>query len=259
MRRDQVASGDVLYTCNCGFVDMGHATPTGPAELWRKVRDEIHEADHRLNNNHTIEGHAAFVIGYYQGQGVKWFKVLAGHHYLIRRSLPEQRKKQVALAIFMEVSKTFEQMQADSWFERPRMSGFSIEDLMSNLIGFHVAVNGLKKDDAVRACGPVSVAASLAIFDKHIKGREAELKVHEFLQPQYFPCNDCRGQPRLPQVLSSLQPAGQNGDFIRLPTSLPFDHWFWGNAVDFDRFGRPQGQARAHTAPAARPTVRGRR
>lgn len=72
--------------------------------------------------------------------GIRAFQVVHGRLYSIRKGLTLTRKKEVALRIFMEVSLGFEAMQGSWPYSWVTDSGFSAEDLTSNLIGFYRAV-----------------------------------------------------------------------------------------------------------------------
>jgi hypothetical protein len=236
MRRDQVENGDVVYSCNCGFIDKGHANPGGARTLWNKILTERHEQDWLFHNDHTIEGAPSFVISYRQGMSKAGVRATEGGEFLIRRGLPEAQKRRVALAIFIEVSKQFEAMQGNWFFGRLTNSGFSPEDLMSNLIGFHRALDGHSMDHMERICGAVSRDASLAVYDDNLAGKD--VKVTEFLQPQFYACSECpRGSGQLPRLFSGLRPAGADGSWIRLPGTYA-EQWWDGRVLNFDRNGR---------------------
>lgn len=237
-KRSDIDSGRLVYTCNCGWVDTGHANPGGAKKLWEKILDERHEDDHRLNNHHTLLGRPCFVITYSQGMGNKTLQVVHAHRYLVRRGLSVQRKKEVALAIFIDISLGFEGMQANAFWSRFTDSGFSAEDLTSNLIGFHRAVEGTSLDQAMAPCGQVSREASYKVYDQHLSSGIGAHKVYEFFKPAFFPCEQCPSPGVFPAQFRNLRPAGQDGDYIRLPDSLPAEHWALGRALDFDQNAR---------------------
>lgn len=81
--------------------------------------------------------------------------------YWIKKGLSISERQAVALSIFMEVSLGFESIQEKySLFTN---SGYSEEDLVSNLIGFYVEVLGIHW---AAPCKPVSIKASQSIWDK---------------------------------------------------------------------------------------------
>lgn len=74
-------------------------------------------------------------------------------------------KKSVALAIFLDVSHAFESMQSRRPFRWVTDSGYSAEDLVSNLIGFYRAIN--PQVPYIQLCQPVSKDLALQIWDKY--------------------------------------------------------------------------------------------
>ena len=146
--------------------------------------------------------------------------------YLVRHGLGEFQKRSVALAIFMEVSLGFERMQGK--FPFGMVSGdssFSLEDLVSNLIGFYIAIGLVTKSQVLDSARPVSKSAALQIWDRD--GSVGSRKNWEFT-PQLSTntshddgrsCRDeCFGQPRsFPAFLSSITPATKGQLFIDFP------------------------------------------
>jgi hypothetical protein len=203
--RDEVESGILVYTCNCGWLDTGHANPTsyrpnvGADSLWKQITAEGGQRSQKTGEN-------GFKVTYTQEMS-KW-RVTAAEtrSYFVKRGLNVAQKEQVALAIFMEVSVGFETLQGSfpwSWVSsRSRDSSFSEEDLVSDLIGFYVAVRpGLKPKDL---CKTVSKEASLAVWDTY--GSVGSNKNHTF-SPAYHPCDECKGSARFPPAFQQIVPA----------------------------------------------------
>ncbi len=108
--RDEVESGILVYTCNCGWLDTGHANPTsyranvGADSLWRQMTSES-----GLRSQKT--GESGFKVTYTQDMS-KWHVTAAEtRSYFVKRGLSTAQKESVALAIFMEVSVGFETLQ----------------------------------------------------------------------------------------------------------------------------------------------------
>lgn len=126
----------------------------------------------------------------------------------------------------MEVSLGFERMQGSFPFGMITSdSSFSLEDLVSNLVGFYIAIGAVTKAQVLAAARPVSKTAALQIWDRD--GSVGSRKNREFV-PQLSTdtsydsgrsCNDaCIGQPRsFPAFLSSVQPATKGQLFINFP------------------------------------------
>lgn len=191
MRRSDVEEGRVVYTCNCGWFDVGHATQTdggptiGAIGLWNQIKSDpplpaVGQRDSLSARTvtPTMAGPEAeltpddgFVVETRQRSGLSpggvWV-VSQGVtlRYLVRRDLTRAERKSVALAIFMAISVHFEQLQFDAASQMVMHSGFSVEDLVSDLIGFYVAIGEVSPNDIGTLCGQVTREQSLAIFDQ---------------------------------------------------------------------------------------------
>ena len=85
---------------------MGHANPDGPdgaKNLWERVLKEKDEGGGQTG---------FFRITYKQMMGNKYVKIGTQKKYNIKNGISEDNKKSVALAIFLDVSNTFESMQS---------------------------------------------------------------------------------------------------------------------------------------------------
>ena len=127
--RDEVDQGRLVYTCECGWVDLGHANPTNARSLWYKLLGDsgLASADGLGYKVHFAES-AKFLR----------FNFTYSKSYWIRKKLSKATKESIALSIFKEVSVGFENLQTYA----PGLisdSGFSAEDLVSDLIGFYRA------------------------------------------------------------------------------------------------------------------------
>ena len=121
----------------------------------------------------------------------------------------------------MEVSLEFEDYQ-DFFPKYLTDSGFSQEDLVSNLIGFHIAVGSTTKAEVLAIAKPVSKETALAIWDRN--GSVGSNKNKGF-KPLYTPdtwaikttaCSDeCAGiVPRAPDFLEKIKPAKKGVLFV---------------------------------------------
>ena len=191
MRRKDVEEGRVVYTCNCGWFDVGHATQTdggptiGAIGLWNQIKSDPQlpgvgqrDALSARTTTPTMAGLEAelttdngFVVETRQRSGLSPGGVWVVSQgvtlkYLVRRDLTQAERKSVALAIFMAISVHFEQLQFDAMSQRVMHSGFSVEDLVSDLIGFYVAIGAVDPKDIGTLCGEVTREQSLLIFDQ---------------------------------------------------------------------------------------------
>jgi LysM domain-containing protein len=211
---DNVRSG-LVYTCLCGWIDLGHARPDNAAKLWKKIQTESGEGR---------TGGVWYRADFTESMSGWGLTVSETGSFAVRRGLSMKDKESVALAILLGVSHRFEKMQ-DSWPWKIRTdSGYSAEDLVSNLIGFYRAVRpGIPY---VSECGPVSKAAAQAIWNKF--GAVGTLK-NPFVGPFLFPCAECKSSPggpvsgALPPFLSLIQPAPEGGLYKRWDPSLVWE------------------------------------
>lgn len=238
----------LVYTCHLGWLDLGHMNPTstrahtGAAALWKEINAGGPDVRQMLigargpmvgprglaNAITTVkfpDGATGFMLTYTQDMGkrVLGTTVYTGvtRKYIVRHNLSPDEKKSVALAIFMEVSLEFENYQ--EFF--PRFitdSGFSQEDLVSNLISFHIAVGSITKAQVISMAKPVSKATALTIWDRN--GAVGSNKNRGF-KPMLSPdttaitdtacINECGGvTPRIPSFLEKVVPAKKGTLFM---------------------------------------------
>lgn len=237
----------LIYTCNAGWLDLGHLNPEssrpeiGAANLWRQVasesgtildprcapppplgglfgaiqyaltRPEVCDRDPRY---HFPDGQRGYLVHYRQDSASVPGKPGREGRYIIKHGLTIEQKKSVALAIFIEISLRFERLQLFAEKLGIAKSGFSQEDLVSDLIGFYIGIGEVSKLEAIRACHPVSAAAAYAIWDR--EGSVADHKNVSF-SPQFahqtgldttHGCQDeCARQPRrLPKIFTRIRP-----------------------------------------------------
>lgn len=247
--QDAISKGyGLVYTCNLGWLDLGHMDPkstqphTGASALWKEIGaggPDVRQCKGVHRDICTLPSMAnAFpavqfsddkstgfkltykqdmskrVLGMTTSSGVK-------REYIIRHNLTLSEKKSVALAIFMEVSLEFETHQ-EHFPNFITDSGFSQEDLVSNLIGFHIAVGTVTKAQVLALAKPVSKATALTIWDRY--GAVGSNKNRGF-KPMFSPdttmitdkacINECAGiVPRAPEFLSSITPAKKGQLFM---------------------------------------------
>jgi len=148
------------------------------------------------------------------------------HSYVVKHGLSLHQKQSVALAIFMNVSRQFEGKQRfRGLFDIITDSGFSQEDLVSNLIGFYIGLDLITKNDAMRRLHPVSRSTSERLWKTN--GSVGSNENHTF-EPQFIEtyneddikkvCEDeCMFQPKkLPAFFKKIRPATAGVHFLRL-------------------------------------------
>lgn len=263
------STGGLIYTRKCGWIDLGHAQPSGARRLYEKVCDNTQKksTEERLkylqnkdderrntyvnpiagreplptfnklsftsslqNNLDKIKkqlGEEYYVVPYKQQMncyadqlyrklphlwlGSKSFRGM----FAIKKDLNDMQKKAVALAIFMKVSLGFESMQQR--FEFVTDSGFSAEDLVSNLLGFYRAIN--QGINYIPLCEPVSQKEALYVWDTY--GAVGLNKNHVF-RPYLFPTSKDDKLTKhlgfLPEFLTEIKPAIEGELFVTITT-----------------------------------------
>ncbi|TXL71484.1 hypothetical protein FHP25_30110 [Vineibacter terrae] len=251
LRRD-IENGRLRYSCNCGWIDLGHANPRrggphiGAQSLWDEICREAQPAYRARKDPNPIErvgkdlwqdfrrhlppphrnllpdpgpgtwkdpyrlpnGQEGFLVTYRQEMSLH---IGRQRTYVVSRGLTIDQKKSVALAIFIEVTFLFEGLQAA--FPKlgiPMYSGFSAEDLVSNLLGFYVAVDGVNPHDLPRMCGQLGKEESYSMWDRRFYGYPWELIQNKRFIPKLMPNpgKPCDGQScRFPLRFSSIVPA----------------------------------------------------
>ncbi|WAK03329.1 hypothetical protein [Methylobacter sp. YRD-M1] len=181
----------LIYTKKCGWIDLGHANPEGANSLWQQVLKE-------KDSGGAKPGY--FRVNYKQMMGRKnLFKVGILKKYDVKKGLDDNQKKSVALSIFLDVSHAFEDLQSNWLFRQATNSGYSAEDLVSNLIGFYRAIYPGKQ--FISLCQPVSKAVALDIWDKY--GEVGSNKNYSTI-PYIYPIPPSKNGPMSMQLSSEL-------------------------------------------------------
>ncbi|MES2886733.1 MAG: hypothetical protein V4739_01865, partial [Pseudomonadota bacterium] len=154
-----------------------------------------------------------FLLTYSQDMG----KVVGGKmigvgkekKFVVSHKLTPSEKIQVALAIFMEVSIGFETLQ-DSFPNFVTKSGFSQEDLVSNLIGFYIACGVVTHAHVLAEAKPVSKEVALSIWDNEgpVGSNKNKTFMPLFSKATTKQCHiACDGlSPRPPSFMNAIKP-----------------------------------------------------
>jgi hypothetical protein len=176
----------LMYTCNAGWLDLGHLNPNNPrqeigaANLWHTIKNDgaklsrclvqtrrgIRSTDNGNCSDKFSDGSAGFQVYYRQDHGGIPGKPGREGRYLVKKGLNVEQKKRVALSILMEMTMKFENLQKVAGWLRITDSGYSQEDLVSNLIGFYIATGEVNRMTAISACHPVSDQTAKRIWDE---------------------------------------------------------------------------------------------
>jgi RHS repeat-associated protein len=148
-REDQIDNTKypLTYSCNCGWIDWGHARTDGPESLLYRVTTPWGQLSRQGRGHHVIYGQQAGrdILGLSFRKGVT-------ADYFVAENRSHAEYESIALGIFKEVSEAFERSQDDLVQEGLGHSSFSEEDLVSNLIGFYRAVKGYSESDIDTWC-----------------------------------------------------------------------------------------------------------
>ena len=176
----------LIYTCNCGWIDLGHLNPEnvrpeiGAANLWKHINGEgpavlksqckhwFAPDDCKIDPYYRFRnGTTGFFVRYRQDNKLWKFSPGAERTYIVQHALGKTEKERVAFDIFSEVSIAFEKFQESASIrEILTQSGFSQEDLVSNLIGFYIGIGKLDRSSILKKCHPVSAETAFAIWDR---------------------------------------------------------------------------------------------
>ena len=123
----------LVFTDNLGWIDLGHANPGGAEHLWSQMT-----AYHSGNDGY-------FEVNYFQrmSKNIAGIRTSTGIYkkFHVRGGLSEPLLKSVALSIFLSTSVQFEALQNHWPYIIITDSGYSVEDLVSDLLGFYQAVD----------------------------------------------------------------------------------------------------------------------
>jgi hypothetical protein len=217
-----IARGRVSYTCRAGWIDWGHADGSGATSLINMVAAGLHSPGVPANLDVRLGGSPAAVINYKQTMGgtvpvvgVRVTLPAGPKYWIVRKNLSRSTAVSVALGIFMAESLRFESWQRFAW-GMATDSGQSAEDLVSNLIGFYRAANGVDRQRIGRLLGEVSTAESQRIWREHLgDGGLGALKNDRF-QPIYFPSSECGPDAgRLPREVEQMRPSAEGLHWVR--------------------------------------------
>lgn len=182
---------------------------TGAAALWREINaggPDVVDAQNQDANG--------FLLKYTQDMGRvyrgKMYGIGKEKDFIVRHNLTITEKRQVALEVFMEVSLAFESLQ-DSFPDFVTNSGFSQEDLVSNLIGFYIACGLVTQAHVLAEAKPVSKEVALSIWDSEgpVGSNKNKSFMPLFSKATTKQCHiACDGlSPRPPSFMNSIKPA----------------------------------------------------
>ncbi|KGF24522.1 hypothetical protein [Oligella urethralis] len=131
-----VKASGLVYSEVIGWIDLGHARGDDIRAVLHQMQvgERSNEPYYRVVYTQTMRKTKGLkgldTSGVCVGQAVIW---------LIKKGRPLHQRHRIALAMMMKVAPVFEGMQK-KWYGWATDSGFSAEDLVSNLLGFYRAV-----------------------------------------------------------------------------------------------------------------------
>lgn len=201
------ARGGLVYTEVLGWIDLGHAR----GDDIRDILDGMRRGESSGKEYYDITNSQGMTAPYglvRSGKVITW---------RIKHGRPNWERQSIALAMMMTMAKAFEAFQASFPNNRVTDSGFSGEDLVSDLLGFYRVVSVQNPFPMLR---PVSKEEALKRWDYY--GKIGSFKVRDFKpllfpDPEKFP----NARPRngvLPPFLQTIQPYN---DFLSGNVILP--------------------------------------
>lgn len=253
--RSDIVNDRLIYTCNCGWIDLNHMEDpstrayVGAKNLWKQLDENERAA---TNTGSCIspmraaiyyysvtelakfpDGNLGYKVTYKQDMGNKYIKTDITRSYLVKYGLTLEQKKSVALSIFMEVSKLFEDHQDSFPWSLITNSGFSAEDLVSDLLGFYIAISEYSKESVLKLCHPVTKQTSLKIWDRDgaigdIKNKTFEPAFSSDTSNPYntdkacYVNDNCTGEKKeFPTEFKKITPATKGIHYIDFPKFNP--------------------------------------
>ncbi len=212
--REYGRSYGLIYTQVLGWIDLGHAQGTDIVKLLGQI------------DRGESSGKARYDVTYSQSM-VDPFRTMKMGKFItwrIKRGRSYSERKCIALGMMMSLARKFEGLQASFPINLATDSGFSGEDLVSNLLGFYRVVSINNPFEMLR---PVSKEEALKRWDYY--GKVGNWKNDTFSpilfpDPEKFP----NAKPRrgvLPNFMQTVRPwsdfrsgivgvASANGSYI---------------------------------------------
>ncbi|MBF7993636.1 hypothetical protein [Rahnella laticis] len=198
----------LIYTKILGWIDLGHARG---ADM-KRLKKVLYEEKGRKFFPKLNEWY--FPVDYYQEMAYSIkntdLNIWGGIHspLMVRSCLSDEMKKRVALTIMMKIAWRFEAFQDSSLINWKTDSGFSGEDLVSDLVGFYRVFGS--DIDVLMLAQPARLTYALSLWDHY--GPIGSFKNHGF-RPLLFPkpCPPKKSLPRfgsLPSWLDYIRPLG---------------------------------------------------
>jgi hypothetical protein len=214
--RSDIEKGRVLYSCNCGWIDIVHSKGAAPnaAAILSGV----------VGNLGGTPSEITFALT----------QTLGGLQFGYAINIPETPKKfsekdaiEIALGIWMHANVAFEQWQGGTGAELFKKSSFSVEDMPSDYLAMMMAVRdrygpgkGISWSEIKSQCHFLDIEDSLWVYNCGIGPKKNHFQTPELWEsrPTLEWCWPCQrvmsltgGQvfPKIPDIFSAYNPAAQ--------------------------------------------------
>lgn len=198
--RVDIEKGRLIYTEHLGWIDKGHAQGGDARALWAQL---LSEPANPLLKDYFLVNYSQTMGGKYVGVNVR---TGIRAQWKVKKGLSIETKRSIALSMMFYVSLKFEGLQSNALFSRVTDSGFSCEDLVSNLLGFYSVVLPRNYMALIR---PKPKEYARKIWDYYGpvgRYKNNELKAIIFPDPERFPNNAYPYKKGLPSYLCSIKP-----------------------------------------------------
>ncbi|PQQ38427.1 MULTISPECIES: hypothetical protein [Photorhabdus] len=195
--RVDIDSGRLIYTEDLGWIDLGHAKGDDSKMLWNQLVTES-------NNSSYKKGY--FLVYYFQEMSKYNISTRVAAQWMVKKGLSIETKRSIAFSIMYCVSLEFETLQSNSFFSRFSDSGFSCEDLVSNLLGFYKSVLPRNYMSLIK---PKNKEYAYKIWDYYGpvgKYKNRELRPWVFPDPDKYSNNAFPYKKNLPYYLNIIKP-----------------------------------------------------
>lgn len=220
----------LVYTKELGWIDLGHAQGSDARALKAKLDSEY------FSRYFEEFDEWYFPVSYHQEMAKKGripgmeftFHTGVNTQVMVKACLSPELKARVALTIMYGTAKRFEAWQNSILFNWYTDSGFSAEDLVSDLVGFYRVFG--KGPDPLWLANPVSYETALQIWDSHepighYKNTDFSPLLFSLRPPMKY------GEPikkNLPSWLNYIKPFGHeyNNFFLNRFRDRPHSRFF---------------------------------
>ncbi|GKW16641.1 hypothetical protein PEC301937_25900 [Pectobacterium carotovorum subsp. carotovorum] len=200
-KRSDIEQNKLIYTEKIGWVDLGHAK----GDDARKLMIAINAGDTKEGNDFIIQYMQSMVYNSKYGTSriTKW---------KVKKGLSSNDKKRVALTIMMYTSHLFESHQDSALFNWYTDSGYSGEDLVSNLLGFYQAVDGINYLPQLEIADKVDALKRWDYYGPIGKYKNREFRPLLFPHPEKYPNNARPYHAPLPSFMRTILPISEIGE-----------------------------------------------